>query len=200
MRISCVAKAILLIRLHKLLALRGAFVVQWPEAQVHGGHGYRSGQRGDKARHVPGITQANARGIARIYGAVARDGALEGGRILSPAAIAAMTVEEVGGQDDLVPARPLRRGRGVMLNTLGQYGPNPDSFGHAGAGGSVGFGDPGRKLGLGYPMNQTMSVARTSSRISGSTGLVRCALKTPTRREYGRPHEGAGGADAGCRG
>jgi hypothetical protein len=49
-----------------------------------------------------------------------------------------MTVEEVGGDDDLVLGRPMRRGRGVMLNTLGKYGPNPASFGHAGAGGSIG--------------------------------------------------------------
>jgi len=108
--------------------------------------------------------QANARGIARIYGAVARGGALEGERILSPTAIAAMTVEEVGGQDDLVLGRPLRRGRGVMLNTLGQYGPNPDSFGHAGAGGSVGFADPARRLGVGYAMNQMQPGIETDTR------------------------------------
>ncbi|MFU8814615.1 MAG: serine hydrolase domain-containing protein [Pseudomonadales bacterium] len=108
--------------------------------------------------------QANARGIARIYGAVARGGELEGVRILSPGAIAAMTVEEVGGQDDLVLGRPMRRGRGVMLNTLGQYGPNPDSFGHAGAGGSVGFGDPARKLGVGYAMNQMQPGIETDTR------------------------------------
>jgi len=108
--------------------------------------------------------QANARGIARIYGAVARGGELEGVRILSPTAIAALTVEEVGGQDDLVLGRPMRRGRGVMLNTLGQYGPNPDSFGHAGAGGSVGFADPARRLGVGYAMNQMQPGIETDTR------------------------------------
>lgn len=108
--------------------------------------------------------QANARGIARIYGAVARGGELEGRRILAPATIAALTVEEVGGQDDLVLGRPMRRARGVMLNTLGQYGPNPQSFGHAGAGGSVGFADPVMRLGVGYAMNQMQPGIETDTR------------------------------------
>lgn len=108
--------------------------------------------------------QASARGIARIYGAVARGGELGGVRILSPEAIRALTVQEVGDQDDLVLGRPMRRARGVMLNTLGQYGPNPDSFGHAGAGGSVGFADPAARLGVGYAMNQMQPGIETDTR------------------------------------
>ena len=108
--------------------------------------------------------QASARGVARIYGAVARGGELDGVRILSPEAIRALTVQEVGDQDDLVLGRPMRRARGVMLNTLGQYGPNPDSFGHAGAGGSVGFADPAARLGVGYVMNQMQPGIETDTR------------------------------------
>ena len=91
----------------------------------------------------------NARGIARIYGALA-----DGERILKRETIAAMTVEEWGMSDDLVLGRPMRRGRGINLNTEGQYGPNPSAFGHNGAGGSIGFADPERRLGVGYAMNQ----------------------------------------------
>ena len=108
--------------------------------------------------------QANARGIARIYGATARGGELGGVRILSQAAIDAMVREEVGEQDDRVLGRPMRRGRGVMLNTQNQYGPNPDSYGHAGAGGSVGFADPARRLGVGYAMNQMQPGIETDTR------------------------------------
>ena len=68
--------------------------------------------------------QANARGIARIYGALARGGELDGVRVLDEDTIAAMRREEVGEQYDLVLGRPLRRGRGVILNTQGMYGPN----------------------------------------------------------------------------
>ena len=108
--------------------------------------------------------QANARGIARIYGALALGGKLSGVRVLDAGTIDAMVVEEVGEQNDLVIDRPMRRGRGVILNTLGMYGPNPASYGHAGAGGSVGFADPDRKLGIGYAMNQMQPGIETDTR------------------------------------
>lgn len=91
----------------------------------------------------------NARGIARVYGALA-----DGERVLQGETIAAMAVEEWGMTDDLVLGRPMRRGRGINLNTEGQYGPNSAAFGHNGAGGSIGFADPDRQLGVGYAMNQ----------------------------------------------
>jgi CubicO group peptidase (beta-lactamase class C family) len=108
--------------------------------------------------------QANARGIARIYGALARGGDLDGVRVLNEDTIAAMCHEEVGEQDDLVLGRPLRRGRGVILNTQGMYGPNRDAYGHSGAGGSVGFADPSLKLGIGYAMNQMQPGIETDTR------------------------------------
>jgi CubicO group peptidase (beta-lactamase class C family) len=108
--------------------------------------------------------QASARGIARIYAAVARGGELDGIRVLQPATIAALCREEVGEVDDLVLGRPLRRGRGVILNTQAMYGPNRDSFGHSGAGGSFGFADPARRLGIGYAMNQMQPGIETDTR------------------------------------
>jgi CubicO group peptidase (beta-lactamase class C family) len=108
--------------------------------------------------------QASARGIARIYGALARGGESAGARILEPTTIATLTREEVGEVDDLVLGRPLRRGRGVILNTLGMYGPNRDAYGHSGAGGSFGFADPALKLGIGYAMNQMQPGIETDTR------------------------------------
>ena len=46
------------------------------------------------------------------------------------------------------------------------YGPNPASFGHAGYGGSVGFGDPAAGIGVGYATNQL------SARIVGDEPVV----------------------------
>ena len=117
--------------------------------------------------------QANARGIARIYGALARGGELDGVRVLDEDTIAAMCREEVGERDDLVLGRPLRRGRGVILNTLNMYGPNPATYGHSGAGGSVGFADPALKLGIGYAMNQMQPGIETDTR---GNRLVRAVL------------------------
>jgi CubicO group peptidase (beta-lactamase class C family) len=117
--------------------------------------------------------QANARGIARIYGALARGGELDGTRVLQPDTIAAMCREEVGERDDLVLGRPLRRGRGVILNTQQMYGPNPTTYGHSGAGGSVGFADPTLKLGIGYAMNQMQPGIETDTR---GNRLIRAVL------------------------
>ena len=98
--------------------------------------------------------QANARGIATIYAALAMGGELNGTRIMSEHAIREATKLEVDMQVDLVTGRPMRRARGFMLNTEGAYGPNPNAFGHAGAGGSVGFADRENQVAIGYAMNQ----------------------------------------------
>ena len=65
-----------------------------------------------------------------------------------------MTRREVGDEIDLVTGRSMPRSRGFMLNTEGIYGPSEESFGHMGAGGSVGFADPRRNIAFGYAMNQ----------------------------------------------
>jgi len=76
----------------------------------------------------------------------------------------AMCREEVGERDDVVLGRPLRRGRGVILNTQSMYGPNRNTYGHSGAGGSVGLADPALKLGIGYTMNQMQPGIETDTR------------------------------------
>ena len=111
----------------------------------------------------------NGRAIARIYGALA-----DGERVLKRETIEAMTVEEWGMTDDLVLGRPMRRGRGINLNTEGQYGPNPGAFGHNGAGGSIGFADPARRLGVGYAMNQMQPGVEADTR---GSRLVRAVLE-----------------------
>lgn len=98
--------------------------------------------------------QANARGIATIYAALSMGGELDGTRIISEQAIAEAVKPEVDMQEDLVLGRPLRRSRGFILNTEGAYGPSPDAYGHAGAGGSVGYADPDNQVAVGYAMNQ----------------------------------------------
>ena len=96
----------------------------------------------------------NARGIARIYAALAQGGSSKDVQVMRPETIARMTRQQWGMVDDLVLGRPMRRGCGVNLNTAEQYGPSPLAFGHSGAGGSIGFADPHRRLGVGYAMNQ----------------------------------------------
>ena len=99
---------------------------------------------------------ATARGIARIYTALAEGGELDGVRIISPEAINAATQPEVEAWTDKVQGTVVRRSRGFILNSGDEYGPgtSPNTFGHAGAGGSTGFADPDHRIAVGYVMNQ----------------------------------------------
>ena len=99
--------------------------------------------------------QGNARGLARVYGALAQDG----GGIVSPATLARATRLEIDGEADLVLGYRVQRSRGFMHNFAEPgmprgWGPNPAAFGHNGAGGSIGFCDPAARVGCGYAMNQ----------------------------------------------
>lgn len=97
----------------------------------------------------------NARGIARLFGALARGGELDGARVLSEAMIdRANTIESDG--EDILLGRPTRFGLGFQLTMpdIRPLGPNPRAFGHYGAGALLGFADPDEKLGFSYVCNQ----------------------------------------------
>ena len=93
---------------------------------------------------------ANARGVARVYDALLnRSGALVDNEVLGQA-----TTEAAVGQD-LVLGRPSRFGLGFQLSQPERpLGPNPGSFGHFGAGGSLGFADPYARVAFAYVMNR----------------------------------------------
>ena len=97
---------------------------------------------------------ASARALATLYGALACGGALDGYRVLTPASIERAYTEQANGPD-LVLGVVARWGLGFALNQPGApVGPNPRTFGHPGAGGSIGFADPDARVGFGYVMNQ----------------------------------------------
>ena len=106
----------------------------------------------------------NARAVARIYEALAQGGKLDGVDILSQAAIEAALVEQSNGWDAVL-ARPTRFGLGFMLTSESfPLGPGARTFGHTGAGGSLGFADPDAGIGFGYCMNQMRVEAGDDSR------------------------------------
>jgi CubicO group peptidase (beta-lactamase class C family) len=93
---------------------------------------------------------ADARGIARVYGALVCDPP----RILDRDVLREATVEAAAGRD-LVLGRPSRFGLGFQLTQPERpLGPHAGSFGHFGAGGSVGFADPQAQLAFAYVMNR----------------------------------------------
>jgi CubicO group peptidase (beta-lactamase class C family) len=96
----------------------------------------------------------SARGIARVYSALANGGEIDGVHVVSRAGLAEATKEHSAGFD-LVTQRPSRFGLGFQLTQPERpLGPNPGAFGHFGAGGSLGFCDPACGLAFGYVTNE----------------------------------------------
>jgi CubicO group peptidase (beta-lactamase class C family) len=107
---------------------------------------------------LPAINgHGTALALARIYGALARGGELDGVRLLAPASIERARSEQAAGIDPLLGAS-LRIGLGFWLSQPGvpefAMGPNEGAFGHPGAGGSLGFADPTARIGFGYVTNR----------------------------------------------
>ena len=71
---------------------------------------------------------------------------------------------------------PTRFGMGFMLD--GEFAPmlSPTSFGHAGAGGSLGYGDLEAKVGYGYVMNQMAGGIAGDPRTVALNDAVRSCL------------------------
>jgi CubicO group peptidase (beta-lactamase class C family) len=93
---------------------------------------------------------AGARDVARVYGELARGAPT----VIDPEVLREATREASVGED-LVLGRPSRFGLGFQLTQAERrLGPNSGSFGHFGAGGSLGFADPEAELGFAYVMNR----------------------------------------------
>ena len=91
---------------------------------------------------------ASARGVARLYGLM-----IDGGGLVSPAAIARMEVVAADRVDLMLGFNP-QWGMGVAHNLIGVYGPNPRTVAHSGWGGSFGAADPDARIAIGYVCNQ----------------------------------------------
>ncbi len=92
----------------------------------------------------------DARSLARVY-----DALLGGAPALVDREILRQATERAAGGRDLVLGRPSRFGLGFQLAQPERpLGPNDGSFGHFGAGGSLGFADPRARVAFGYVMNR----------------------------------------------
>ena len=94
----------------------------------------------------------NARGLARHYAMLANWGELDGVRVLPEARIRAGIELQSFEWDEVYRVR-VRRSLGYRRGS--DTGPlaSPDAFGHVGGGGSFGYADPARRLGIGFAKN-----------------------------------------------
>jgi len=129
-------------------AVKAAFMTPWAAP---------SGRGTDEWRRVE-IPSANghatAPALARLMGALANGGMLDGKSLITPAGIKAATAERIVGRDLVLPY-DISWGAGFMRNTPNfYYGPTAEAFGHSGWGGSCAFADPTRGLSGAYVMNR----------------------------------------------
>jgi CubicO group peptidase (beta-lactamase class C family) len=109
-----------------------------------------------RAAEIPAANgHGTARAIARIYGALARGGEVDGVRILQSASIERATEEQAFGPDAVLGGMPMRFGLGFMLrHDFMPLSPSNRAFGHPGAGGSIGMADPDAGVGFGFTLNK----------------------------------------------
>src|SRR5215207_10656610 len=126
------------------------------------------------AAEVPagnGIT--NARSLSRMYAACI--GEVDGVRLLTPEVVERVSTRLTTGNDRCLLIE-MAFGYGFMT-----YGPmttmaGPGSFGHAGAGGSLGFAHLPSGLAFGYVMNQMEMNLAGDSRVIALTDAVKSCL------------------------
>jgi len=95
-----------------------------------------------------------ARALARLYGALACGGDVDGMRVLSADSIRRCYSEQSRGEDAVL-LRETRFSLGFMLPQPGMPNSrNPRNFGHPGAGGSIAYADPDARIGFAYVMNK----------------------------------------------
>jgi CubicO group peptidase (beta-lactamase class C family) len=135
-----------------------------------------------RAAEIPAANgHASARGVARIYAALARGGELDGVRLLAPPTIERAVEEQSRGRDAVLTL-PTRFAAGFMLGMPGgifDCGPGRRTFGHPGRGGSIGFADPDARIGFGYVTNQyvTGTAQHPDRRVRHLVDAVYAALR-----------------------
>eukprot|EP00479_Gromia_sphaerica_P012432 TRINITY_DN6560_c0_g1_i1.p1 TRINITY_DN6560_c0_g1~~TRINITY_DN6560_c0_g1_i1.p1 ORF type:complete len:260 (-),score=47.16 TRINITY_DN6560_c0_g1_i1:113-892(-) len=108
--------------------------------------GFNVNTRATRAAEIPAANgHTNARGLARMYAILAQGGDLEGKHLISQKALVDAAKPLVKGKDETILMETCWSS-GFMKFAL----PDPDAFGHAGYGGSIGFADPNHEISFGY--------------------------------------------------
>jgi CubicO group peptidase (beta-lactamase class C family) len=124
----------------------------------------------------------SARALARMYGALANGGEVDGVRLVSKERVREMQRICTREPDRVIMGIPLTKGIGYFMGgtlngMVGAAGPRETAFGHPGAGGSIAFADP--EVGLAIAV--TLNKMQNSMQGEGPTAEV-CHL---IRRELG---------------
>jgi CubicO group peptidase (beta-lactamase class C family) len=119
-----------------------------------------------------------ARSLAKIYSVMERGGTLDGVQFLSPDTLK-KALEVQNDRADLVIFFPIRWRLGFMSGggDFSPAGPNPEAYGHAGFGGSVGMVDPDAEISVGITLDRLEIDLLGGDRV---TKVIKEAIKAAT--------------------
>ncbi len=127
--------------------------------------------------HAAEIPAANgictARSLAKMYASFV--GEVDGVRILDDVTVKDATIEQSNGPDRVLQI-PTRFGSGFFLPSAFSPLFGPSSFGHAGAGGSLGMADVDAEIGFGYVMNKMQQNLSGDPRTASLIEAVKASL------------------------
>lgn len=121
------------------------------------------GKAGVQAYATPPVSRANlawasatasADGVARAYLPFAGGGSHGGRRYLKEATLAPLHRRQSWSERDLVLQKPVGWSAGFLKEERHLFSPNPESFGHSGVGGPLGWADPVDRVAFGYTLNR----------------------------------------------
>ncbi len=117
---------------------------------------------------------ASARGLARVYAALANGGTIDGVELVQPSALRPLQDRQSWSEQDRILRKPLGWSQGFLKEERGMFSPNTESFGHPGAGGALGWCDPVNNISIGYVPNKMSFHIRSPRARSLASAVYRC--------------------------
>lgn len=121
-----------------------------------------------------GSATASADGLARAYLPFALGGEAEGRRFFSAESLKPIYERQGWSERDSVLQKPLGWSQGFLKEERHVFCPNPQSFGHAGMGGALGWADPITRTCFGYVMNRMDWRVRSARTVQLCRALYEC--------------------------
>ena len=119
----------------------------------------------------------NARAVARVHGAIAAGGALDGVRLMAPETVAMARQQQTNGKD-LVLGVWMLFGLGFgLMNPRNPFTPSPGAFYWGGWGGSIAVVDPDTRTSIAYVMNRMGESTLGDQRSAGIIQATYASLK-----------------------
>lgn len=120
---------------------------------------------------------SNARGLARAYAALACGGEIDGVRLVRSEALEPLRAAQSWTACDRVLRKGLGWSQGFVKEEPHMFSPNPNSFGHPGAGGALGWCDPQEELAFAYVPNSLSHHVRSPRARALAAAVYSCVAR-----------------------